>query len=129
MAADLHWELAESPIILSATFNVAAGETLQIDPGVEVRCPGSSDAITCAGRILAAGTEAAPIRFVRASAGSAWGRIVLSGTSESVFTWCDFDGANTSGTIRGIGTSSASPAVRMERCRFLNTNVQMVDLT
>ncbi len=126
---DLHWELAESPIILTTTFAVTAGQTLLIDPGVEVRCPGGVDAIACAGKIVAAGTEAAPIRFVRAAAGTPWRRIVVSGTEESVFTWCDFDGANTSGTIRGDGTSSASPAVRLERCRFLNTEVQMVDLT
>ena len=128
-AADLQWKLADSPILLTATFAVAEGDTLQIEPGVEVRCPGPADAIVCAGRILAAGTPAAPIRFVRAAAGSAWRRIVLSGPQESVFTWCDFDGANTSGTIRGNGTSSVSPSVRLERCRFLNTNVQMVDLT
>lgn len=126
---DLHWELADSPVNLTSTFMVAAGETLQIDPGVEVRCPGGVDAISCAGRILALGTESLPVRFVRAAAGTAWRRIVISGTGESVFTWCDFDGANTSGTIRGNGTSGASPAVRLERCRFLNTDVQMVDLT
>ena len=128
-AADLHWEVAESPIILTSTFTVAAGETLQIDPGVEVRCPSSTDAIACAGRILAVGTPTAPVRFVRAVAAGAWRRITLSGNQESVFTRCDFDGANTSGTIRGNGTSNASPALRLDHCRFLNTNVQMVDLT
>ena len=41
LAADEHWELTESPIIiiLTSTFTVAAGDTLRIDPGVEVRCP------------------------------------------------------------------------------------------
>jgi hypothetical protein len=126
---DLHWELADSPVTLTTTFNVAAGETLRIDPGVEIRCPGAVDAINCAGRILALGTETQPVRFVRAVSGSAWRRIVLSGTGESRFAWCDFEGANTSGTIRGNGTAGASPAVRLERCRFRNTDVQMVDLT
>ena len=125
---DLHWELAESPIVLTGTFNVAAGQELVIDPGVEVRCHSSSDAITCAGKITAIGTQAQPIRFVRANAANAWRRIVISGTQESKFVWCDFDGANTSGTIRGSGTSTVSPAVYLENCRFLNTDVQMVDL-
>jgi Bacterial TSP3 repeat len=124
----LRWTIAQSPIVLSATFNVAANEELIIDPGVEVRCHSGSDAITCAGKIIAVGTQAQPIRFVRASAGSAWRRIVLTGTQESVFKWCDFDGANTSGTIRGSGTSSVSPKVHLENCRWLNTDVQMVDL-
>ena len=41
LAPDEHWELTESPIIiiLTSTFSVAAGDTLRIDPGVEVRCP------------------------------------------------------------------------------------------
>lgn len=125
---DLHWTIDESPVTLTATFNVAAGQELIIDQGVEVRCLSSADAITCAGKIRAEGTQAQPIRFVRASAGSAWRRIVLSGTQESIFRWCDFDGANTSGTIRGSGTSTSSPAVLLENCRFLNTDVQMVDL-
>ncbi len=125
---DLHWELAESPIILTATFNVASNQELIIDPGVEVRCHSASDAITCAGKITAIGTQAQPIRFVRSAAGSAWRRIVLSGTQESTFKWCDFDGANTSGTIRGSGTSTVSPSVHLENCRFLNTDVQMVEL-
>jgi hypothetical protein len=124
----LHWTLAQSPIVLTGTFNVAANEELIIDPGVEVRCHSASDAITCAGKITAIGTQAQPIRFVRSVAGSAWRRIVLTGTQESVFKWCDFDGANTSGTIRGSGTSTVSPKVHLENCRFLNTDVQMVDL-
>ncbi len=124
-----HWTLAQSPIVLTATFNVAANDELIIDPGVEVRCHSASDAITCSGKITAIGTQAQPIRFVRASAGSAWRRIVISGTQESVFKWCDFDGANTSGTIRGSGTVSVSPSVHLENCRWLNTDVQMVDLT
>ena len=125
---DLHWELAESPIVLTSTFNIAAGQELIIDPGVEVRCHAATDAITCAGKITAIGTLAQPIRFVRAVAGSAWRRIVVSGTQESTFKWCDFDGANTSGTIRGSGTSTVSPSLFLENCRFLNTDVQMVDM-
>jgi hypothetical protein len=125
---DLHWELAESPIILTTTFNVTATQELLIDAGVEVRCHSDSDAIACAGKITANGTQAQPIRFVRAAAGSAWRRIVLSGTQETSFRWCDFDSANTSGTIRGDGISTVSPSVVLEHCRFLNTDVQMVDL-
>ncbi len=124
----LHWTLALSPIVLTATFNVAANQELIIDPGVEVRCHSASDAITCAGKITAPGTQAQPIRFVRSVAGSAWRRIVLSGIQESSFKWCDFDGANTSGTIRGSGTSTVSPSLFLENCRFLNTDVQMVDM-
>ena len=125
----LHWTLADSPVTLAGTFNVPAGSELIVDPGVEVRCPGGVDAITCAGKITALGTQGAPIRFVRAVAGTAWRRIVISGTQTSTFQWCDFDGANTSGTVRGSGSSSASPTIALDHCRFLNTDVQMVELT
>ena len=125
----LHWTLAISPIELTSTFNVAAGEELIIDPGVEVRCHAGSDAINCAGKITANGTAAARIRFIPAAAGVGWERIRMSGTPESVFKYCDFDGSSTSGTIRGAGTSSVATSVTLENCRFLNTDVQMVDLT
>jgi hypothetical protein len=126
---DFHWQLSESPIVLGATFVVPATETLTIDPGVEVRCHGGSDAIDCAGRIQALGTASQPIRFVRSSAGTGWNRIRLTGPQDSTFRYCDFDGASTSGTIRGGGTASAPTSVVLENCRFLNTEVQMVDLT
>ncbi len=126
---DLHWELSESPITLTATFNVTSTQELIIDPGVEVRCQGGSNAITCAGKITALGTQAQPIRFVRATAGTAWRKIVISGNQESNFRFCDFDGANTAGTVQGAGTASLSPSINLEKCRWLNTDVQMVELT
>ncbi|HWB03129.1 MAG TPA: hypothetical protein VG796_08910 [Verrucomicrobiales bacterium] len=126
---DLHWELTDSPVALSSTFIVAANQELIIDPGVEVRCPSSSDAIDCAGKITALGTQAQPIRFVRADSANAWRRIRLTGTQESTFRWCDFEGSNTSGTIRGSGSAAASPSVNLEKCRWINTDVQMVELT
>ncbi len=126
---DLHWELSESPITLTATFTVAAGQELLIDPGVEIRCHGGSHAIDCAGIITAAGTAAERIRFVRASAGTGWQRIRMTGAQESVFRYCDFDGSSTSGTVRGSGSSGSSPAVILDNCRWLNTDVQMVNLT
>ncbi len=126
---DYHWQLSESPITLASTFTVPAGQTLLIDPGVTVRCHGGSDAIDCAGTIEALGTAAAPIRFVRSVAGTGWQRIVLRGANGlGNFRYCDFDGSSTSGTIRGSGTAAASPTVRLENCRWLNTEVQMVDL-
>lgn len=126
---DLHWELADSPVTLTSTFNVTAAQELIIDPGVEVRCHGGSAAITCAGKITALGTVAQPIRFVRANAGTAWQKIIISGNLESNFRYCDFDGANTSGTVQGAGTASLSPSINLEKCRWLNTDVQMVELT
>lgn len=127
--ADLHWELAESPITLTATLVIAANEELIIDPGVEVRCHGGSAAINCAGKITAMGTAAQRIRFVRANAATGWQQIRMTGTPECNFAYCDFDGSSTSGTIRGAGTASVSPSINLTNCRWLNTEVQMVELT
>ena len=127
--APLHWTLALSPIVLSSTFVVAANQELIIDPGVEVRCHGGSDAIDCAGKITALGTAAERIRFVRSVAGTGWQRIRMTGTPECVFRYCDFDGSTSSGTLRGSGTASVSAAVVLDHCRWLNTEVQMAEFT
>jgi hypothetical protein len=126
---DLHWELSDSPVTLTGTFFVAVNQELVIDPGVEVRCHSGSDAIDCAGKLSAVGTAAQRIRFVRATAGSGWNRIRMAGTPECIFRYCDFDGSSTSGTVRGSGSSGLNPSVVLDHCRWLNTDVQMVDFT
>jgi hypothetical protein len=126
---DYHWQLSESPIVLSSTFVVPAAETLLIDAGVEVRCHGGSDAIDCAGRIQANGTAAQRVRFVRAATGTGWQRIRMTGAQDSVFTFCDFDGSSTSGTIRGSGSAATPTSVTLQNCRWQNTEVQMLDMT
>jgi hypothetical protein len=65
----LHWTLEESPVVLTETFNVPNGQTLTIDAGVEIQCPPGVNAINCAGRILANGTEAERIRFLPSTPG------------------------------------------------------------
>jgi hypothetical protein len=119
----LHWTLADSPIILSSTFSVANGQTLIIDAGVEVQCPSGTNAISCNGVIQANGTTANPIRFVPTTSGGTWGRLEFLGSSESSLAYCDFERANSSGIIRGRNSD-----VKLDHCRFIDVNVQMVDL-
>jgi hypothetical protein len=118
----IHWTLAESPITLASTFNVASGQTLTIDAGVEVRCPSGTDAIACSGVIEANGTAAQRIRFVPATQGGTWGRVLLQGPLPSRMDYCDFERGNSTGIVRGRNSD-----VTLDHCRFLDVNVQMVD--
>lgn len=119
----LHWTLADSPITLDSTYTVESGQTLTIDAGVEIQCPPGVNAINCAGRIIANGTDPQRIRFVPASPGGTWGRLNLTGPEESSLFYCDFERADSDGILRVRGSD-----LRLEHSRFINVNRQMVDL-
>lgn len=119
----LHWTLEESPVVLTETFNVPNGQTLTIDAGVEIQCPPGVNAINCAGRILANGTEAERIRFLPSTPGGTWGRLNLTGPEESSLQYCDFERANSDGIFRVRNSN-----LRLEHSRFIDVDEQMVDL-
>ena len=119
----LHWTLADSPVTLGSTYTVSSGQTLIIDAGVEVICPSGTNAINCAGVIQANGTEANPIRFIPTSPTGTWGRLNFTGPAESSLAYCDFERANSSGIIEATNSD-----IRLDHCRFIDVNVQMVDL-
>ena len=119
----LQWTLEDSPIILGSTFNVASGQTLTIEAGVEVQCPPGVNAINCAGRIIANGTEAQRIRFVPSTPGGTWGRLNITGPEESSLLYCDFERAASDGILRVRNSD-----LRLEYSRFIDVDEQMVDL-
>ena len=61
-AADIHWTLSQSPIILDSNFVLQASDRLIIDPGVEVLFDGYYN-IRLEGTIVALGTQSQPITF------------------------------------------------------------------
>jgi hypothetical protein len=119
----LHWTLEESPVLLANTYNVASGQTLTIDAGVEIQCPSGVNAIDCAGRIVANGTETQRIRFVPSTPGGTWGRLNLTGPDESSLFYCDFERAASDGIFRVRNSN-----LRLEHSRFIDVDEQMVDL-
>lgn len=119
----LHWAIEDSPIILSSPYTVAEGQTLTIDPGVEIQCPSGTNAINCAGRIIANGTMAQRIRFIPSAPGGTWGRLNFIGSGESSLLYCDFERADSDGIIRVRNSD-----LRLEYSRFIDVDEQMVDL-
>lgn len=61
-AADIHWTLSSSPIIINEDFFLEASDRLIIEPGVEVRFNGYFNLILH-GQIIAKGTAEQPIKF------------------------------------------------------------------
>lgn len=81
ITADETWTAAESPHLVTSTVRVRGGATLTIEPCAEVRfAPGASliagvtGSTPEAGRLVADGSEARTIRFVRDGA-QAWGGV------------------------------------------------------
>lgn len=119
----LHWTIEDSPIILESSYNVASGQTLTIDAGVEIQCPPGVNAINCSGRIIANGTEAQRIRFIPSTPGGTWGRLNLTGPEESSLLYCNFERAASDGILRVRNSD-----LRLEHSRFIDVDEQMVDL-
>jgi hypothetical protein len=76
------WSAANGPYQVDSTLNIAAGATLNIEPGTVVYLgSGANLVVQAGGRLLAEGTEAAPIHFTRAPGATArWGGIEVIGT-------------------------------------------------
>ena len=119
----LQWTINESPIVLTNTFDVENGQTLTIEAGVEIQCPPGVNAINCAGRIIANGTESQRIRFIPSVPGGTWGRLNLTGPEESSLLYCDFERADSDGILRLRNSD-----LKLEHSRFIDVDEQMVDL-
>ena len=85
LAADTTWTAAGGPYRITGTFTVPAGRTLTIDAGATVYCAASAAiAIANGGRILAAGSDTAPILFSMAPGTTGtWQGITIQGAAAS----------------------------------------------
>ncbi len=81
LQTDTTWTAAAGPFDITSTLTVAAGVTLTLEPGLTVYLgPGVNLVVANGGRLLAEGTETAPIRFTRLpGATTAWGGITING--------------------------------------------------
>jgi WD40 repeat protein len=85
------WYKANSPYRVSGEITVPNGETLTIQPGVDVLFDADVD-FTVAGRIIATGTDTDSIRFL--SGATEWGGFSINGSVDtSRFTYVRFSGA------------------------------------
>ncbi|MGB6035913.1 MAG: hypothetical protein WBG42_06565, partial [Cryomorphaceae bacterium] len=111
------WTLANSPYLIEGRAIVPNGQTLTIEPGVEVRLKSSASTspawfdyeagnvgvIRIQGEVIADGTAADPIVFTRDNNGF-WGTILVdeNATSTSSFSNCVIEYAKESRNVTGI---------------------------
>lgn len=114
-----NWTLANSPYIVEGRAIVPIGQTLTIDPGVEIRLQSSASptsswfdysagnvgVIRVEGEIIADGTISDPIVFTRNNTGF-WGTLLIdqNASNNSSFTNCVIEYAKESRNITGITT-------------------------
>lgn len=93
---ELHWTMENSPYLVMGNIAVPAGETLTIDPGVDVQFNGNYF-IQVEGTLNAIGAENNPIAFYSVNPSVAWGGIVF--TSSVVTNGTKYVPEYTSGNI------------------------------
>jgi len=90
------WTAAGAPYEVNGTITVPVGQTLTIEAGVEVNFQGYYQFILD-GKVIANGTEEAPILFTTDNHATGWGGVRMDGTNEiSIFHYCTFEYGKTS---------------------------------
>jgi len=110
-----NWTAADSPYILTGDVTVPAGETLTVEPGVQV-LSNSGYQLTVTGNIIAEGTSADSIWFAFNGEGINWEGIKLEGTEASSFSFCSVKDAEE-------GINSVGAPVDISNC-YITNNTQ-----
>jgi len=140
------WTLSDSPYVIQGRAIVPNGQTLTIEPGVEIRLTSSTSSlpswfefssgnigvIRVQGEIIANGTAANPILFTRDNLGF-WGSILIdeNASSSSSFTNCIIEYSKETRNVTGIsavvsfnaGISVFRTAISIDQNEFRNNNI------
>ncbi len=127
LAADTRWTAAGGPYRVAAGLTIEAGATLTVEPGTTVYLgEGANLTVAVGGRMLAEGTEDAPIRFSREPASTArWGGIVIDGAGQSPETRITHARIEYNGRT---AIHSAGGSVFLDALTFGSTDTQYVSL-
>ncbi len=93
------WTLAGSPYRVTGTVTVPAGDTLTIEPGVDVLFD-TDVPFVIHGRLAAIGTQSDSIRF-EAGTAPEWGGLRISGGDTSRIRFARISGGNAEGSVSG----------------------------
>lgn len=128
IAADTTWYLTNSPIQVCGNITINAGVTLTIEAGTTVQLGGGVIVLVASsGRILAEGTAAAPISFIRTptNGAPAWAGISINGgpgAPETRLVYAYFEG-NSRTNIMVVGGT-----LYLDHATFGTTTRQYVSL-
>ncbi len=89
------WDIAGSPYKIGGPVTVPEGQSLIIEPGVDVQFNGEWD-LTVLGDIQAEGTRESPVTFGPTFSGIKTGHVVVDGNDSGncIFDWCSFTEMN-----------------------------------
>ncbi|HTD85706.1 MAG TPA: CotH kinase family protein, partial [Candidatus Binatia bacterium] len=126
LAANTTWRANDGPFMISSSLTIPAGVTLTVEAGTTVFL-GGGVTITVAngGRLLAQGTDLAPIRIGRVPGAANWGGITINGepdSPESVISYAHIEGNNNTAIEVADGTAT------MDHLSFGNTTRQYISV-
>lgn len=109
LAANTTWRASDGPFAINNHMTIPAGVTLTVEAGATVFLAANVNlTIENGGRLLAQGTELAPIRIGRVPGGAAWGGITMNGgpgSPESVISYAHIEGNNNTAIEVADGTA------------------------
>ncbi len=127
IAADTTWTVAEGPYRLTSSLTIENDATLTIEPGTTVYLnSGASLNVASGGRLLAEGSETAPVVFCRVPGNTArWGGITVrgaAGSPETRITHAFIEGNS------GTAIHSTDGTVFLDHVTFGTTDRQYLSL-
>jgi predicted outer membrane repeat protein len=126
-----HWTLAGSPYNIFNNVAVATGQSLIIDPGVEVVFQGFFS-LKVNGAIISSGTSALPIVYRandtsgwndRYSVSGGWAGVVCEHSDSLRFEYCDVLNMKFA-QDSGYGFSVINSNINIKNCNFYNNSIQ-----
>jgi len=114
------WKLADSPYYLMGDCTVQEGDTLTIEPGVQVKLPENAS-INVYGQIIAVGKSSLYISFNVLNESIYWNKIFIDyGDKDSEFKYCSFNNAKTAIYLNINASTDNSMRTNISNCIFTN---------